>query len=625
MATSKMMQWSIDRPDSELKGMSYTEASIPQVGENEVLVKFQAAALNYRDVAIAKGTFPFPHKYPIVPASDGAGEVIEIGSRVTEFKKGDTVLIIFNQAHQFGDIDPYAASTGVGGTIDGALRQYGVYNELGLVKAPKNLTAMEGSALPGAGLTSWNALYGLKPLKPGQIVLVQGTGGVSIFGLQLAKAAGAIVIATTSSAEKAERLTRLGADHVINYKTTPNWGEAARNLTPGQLGVDHILEVGGLGTLEQSLKCIKMDGIITAIGFLGSSDKPQPGLMDALTNICTVRGVFVGSRAMLKELILAVEANDIHPVIDESTFVLEQAKEAFEHLAAQKHFGKIRTTTGFHDVISSDSDAKFPAEKGRYVLYISYMCPFAHRATVVRCLKGLEPFIQLVVLDPELGPDGWFFSGRFGTAECDPLYRFRYIKDLYLKADPDYAGRFSVPLLWDKKNHTAVNNESSELMQMFYTAFDNLLPPQLQEPNLPGGGLYPNHLRKEIDEWNAMIHSNFNVGVYNVGMASSQDEYNQSVNRVFGTLDQIEYRLRSNGPYLFGDFLTETDLRLYTTVSRFDVAYYTIFRCNLKMIRLDYPAIDLWYRSLYYDKSSQTRDAFKATTDFFAVRSQLIE
>ena len=132
-----------------------------------------------------QGTFPFPHKYPIVPASDGAGVVVETGARVTEFEKGDKVLTIFNQAHQFGDIDPHAASTGVGGTIDGALRQYGVYNELGLVKAPKNLTAIESSTLPGAALTSWNALYGLKPLKPGQIVLVQGTGGVSIFGLQV--------------------------------------------------------------------------------------------------------------------------------------------------------------------------------------------------------------------------------------------------------------------------------------------------------------------------------------------------------------------------------------------------------------------------------------------------------
>ncbi|KAJ5466290.1 Polyketide synthaseenoylreductase [Penicillium desertorum] len=338
MAASKMMQWSIDHPNKELNGMSYTEASIPQV-----LVKFQAASLNYRDVAIAKvqGTFTFAHKYPIVPDSDGAGVVVEIGARVNEFKKGDTVLTIFNQGHQFGDIDPHAASTSVGGTIDGALRQYGVYNELGLVKAPKNLSAVESSTLPYAALTSWNALYGLKPLKSGKIVLVQGTGGVSLFGLQYAKAAGAVVIATTSSAEKAEKLKALGADHVINYKTTPNWGEVARDLTPGQTGVDYILEVGGLGTIEQSLKCIKMDGIVTVIGFLGSSDKSQPGVMEALTNICTIRGVFVGSRAMLKELVQAVETNNLHPVIDQASFNLDQTKEAFEYFGGQNNFGKV--------------------------------------------------------------------------------------------------------------------------------------------------------------------------------------------------------------------------------------------------------------------------------------------
>ncbi|GFF23819.1 zinc-type alcohol dehydrogenase-like protein C1773.06c [Aspergillus udagawae] len=338
---SKMMQWSVDTPNQDFGGMSYAEAPVPSVGENEVLVKFQAASLNFRDLAIAKGTFPFAHKYPIVPASDGAGVVVEVGSRVREFKKGDAILTIFNQAHQFGDIDPYAASSGVGGTIDGTLRQYGIYPELGLVKAPKNLDAVEASTLPCAALTSWNALFGLKSLKPGQIVLVQGTGGVSIFGLQFAKAAGATVIATTSSAGKAERLKQMGADHVINYKTTPNWGEAARQLTPNQAGVDYIIEVGGQGTLEQSLKCIKMDGIISVIGFLGSSDKPQPGLLEALSNICTVRGVYVGSRAMFQQMVQAIEATDLHPVVDSHVFSLEQTKQAYEHMAAQKHFGKV--------------------------------------------------------------------------------------------------------------------------------------------------------------------------------------------------------------------------------------------------------------------------------------------
>ncbi|KAF5864385.1 hypothetical protein ETB97_007947 [Aspergillus alliaceus] len=341
MAATTMKQWVIDHPDKNMGGLTLTEAPLPQVGVNEVLVKFQAASLNYRDCAIAKGTFPFAKKYPIVPVSDGAGVVVEVGSQVREFRKGDTVITVFNQGHQHGDIDPYAASTGVGGTIDGVLRQYGVYNELGLVKAPKNLTALESSTLPGAALTSWNALYGLKPIKAGQSVLVQGTGGVSVFGLQLAKAAGAIVIATTSSDTKAKKLKELGADHVINYRTTPNWGEVARELTPNQMGVDCIMDIGGTDTLEQSFKCIKMEGTINLIGFLGASDRPQPGLLDALSHICTARGIYVGSRAMLKDMVQAFETNDIHPVLDPKVFNLEQGREAFEYLAAQRHIGKV--------------------------------------------------------------------------------------------------------------------------------------------------------------------------------------------------------------------------------------------------------------------------------------------
>ncbi|OKL55562.1 hypothetical protein UA08_09139 [Talaromyces atroroseus] len=338
MAAVTMKQWTIAHPDKDFSGMSLVEAPLPKVGNHEVMVKVQAAALNYRDCAIAKGTFPFAHRYPIVPVSDGAGVVVEVGSQVKEFKKGDNVITVFNQGHQYGDIDPYAASTGVGGTIDGVFRQYGVYDESGLVQAPKNLSALESSTLPGAALTSWNALYGLRPLKPGQYVLVQGTGGVSVFGLQLAKAAGATVIATTSSEEKSKKLKELGADHVINYRNVPDWGELARQLTPGQSGVDYILDIGGTDTLEQSLKCIKMDGIINLIGFLGSSDKPQPGLMLALVNICTVRGIYVGSRAMLKDMVRAFEANEIHPVLDQKIFDLEQGKQAFEYLAAQRHF-----------------------------------------------------------------------------------------------------------------------------------------------------------------------------------------------------------------------------------------------------------------------------------------------
>jgi NADPH:quinone reductase-like Zn-dependent oxidoreductase len=298
--------------------------------------------LNYRDLIIPRGQYPFALKFPVVPGSDGAGEVIEVGAKVTEFKKGDRVATLFNQGHQFGDIDQHAATTGLGGVIDGVLREYGVFNEQGLVKAPSNLNAIEASTLSCAALTSWNALYGLKPLKPGQVVLVQGTGGVSMFALQFAKAAGATVIATTSSAAKAERLKKLGADHIINYRTDTNWGETARKLTPDGAGVDHIIEVGGSGTLQQSFKCVKFEGVISVIGFVGGVDpKSLPNVLDTLSHICTVRGVYVGSKALMRDMIRAIEANNIHPIVDDKVFTLDQAKEAYEYMWNQQHFGKL--------------------------------------------------------------------------------------------------------------------------------------------------------------------------------------------------------------------------------------------------------------------------------------------
>jgi NADPH:quinone reductase-like Zn-dependent oxidoreductase len=188
---------------------------------------------------------------PIVPTSDGAGVVEAVGSGVTRFQKGDKVLTLFNQGHLAGSLDFQSVGTGVGGTIDGALQQYGAYNEQGLVPMPSNLDFLQGSTLVCAGLTAWNGLYGLesRSLKPGDWVLTQGTGGVSMFAVQFAKAAGAKVIATTSSAAKGEKLKALGADHVINYKEVANWGEEAKKLTPGGRGVQHILEVGGPNTM----------------------------------------------------------------------------------------------------------------------------------------------------------------------------------------------------------------------------------------------------------------------------------------------------------------------------------------------------------------------------------------
>ncbi|PSS16685.1 hypothetical protein M430DRAFT_67027 [Amorphotheca resinae ATCC 22711] len=314
---------------------------VPEISDYEVLVKFHAASLNYRDLIIPKGKYPFAQRDGVVPGSDGAGEVVAVGKKVTRFKVGAKVLTLFNQNHYGGSLNSQSVKSGLGGVIDGTLRQYGAFNENGLVDMPPSLTYLEGATLTCAGLTAWNALYGLKQLKPGDVILTQGTGGVSIFALQFAKAAGATVISTTSSAKKAAILKKLGADHVINYKETPNWGEKARELTPNGEGVDNIIEVGGPGTLRQSLKAIKIDGLISIIGFLASEGEEQPSFLEALAHICNVRGILVGSRDQFEDMNRAIEANKIQPVVDEKVFTLEQAKEAYQHMWDQKHFGKL--------------------------------------------------------------------------------------------------------------------------------------------------------------------------------------------------------------------------------------------------------------------------------------------
>jgi len=297
-----------------------------------VSVLVHGASLNYRDLIIVKGMYPFAQTEGVVPASDGAGVVEAVGKHVHRFKKGDKVLTLFNQGHIAGSLDGYSVTTGVGGTIDGALQQYGSYDEQGLVHMPSNLNFLEGATLTCAGLTAWNALYGLasRKLTPGDWVLTQGTGGVSIFAVQFAKAAGARVIATTSSKAKGDKLKSLGAEHVINYKEDTNWGETAKKITGGG-GVQHVVEVGGPNTMKQSLKAISIDGVISIIGFLGGmKGEEQPSFAECLSNICTVRGVLVGSRLQFEEMNRAVEANNIKPVVDEKVFKLEEAREAYQ-------------------------------------------------------------------------------------------------------------------------------------------------------------------------------------------------------------------------------------------------------------------------------------------------------
>ncbi|RNJ59566.1 hypothetical protein D7B24_002176 [Verticillium nonalfalfae] len=287
---------------------------VPGLKANEVLVKFHAASLNYRD-----GHYPLPVKQSVVPGSDGAGEVVAVGSKVTRFEKGAKVITLFSQAHQSGELTPEILSSSLGGAIDGTLRQYGVFNEEGLSYMPKNLNYLEAGTLSCAALTAWNALYGVRPVGAGDWVLTQGTGGVSIAGLQFAKAAGARVIATTSSPVKAEMLKKLGADHVINYKENPNWGDEAKAISGG---VKHVIEVGGMTTIKESLNAVSLGGVVTIIGWVGGS-------------------IVVGSREEFEAMIRAIEAYDIKPVIDQKVFKLEELKEACKYQWDQKHFGKV--------------------------------------------------------------------------------------------------------------------------------------------------------------------------------------------------------------------------------------------------------------------------------------------
>jgi NADPH:quinone reductase-like Zn-dependent oxidoreductase len=334
--------WTVEGMDGFESLKLNREAPVPQPSDYEVLVKFHAASLNYRDLIIPKGMYPFPQKDGVVPGSDGAGEVVAVGPKVTRFQVGSKVVTLFNQGHIGGSLDSQTVATGVGGVINGTLRQYGTFNESGLVTMPESLSYLQASTLSCAAVTTWNALYGLKPLVPGDVVLTQGTGGVSIFAVQFAKAAGATVIATTSSSKKAEVLKGLGADHVLNYRETSDWGDKAKALTPNSEGVSHIIEVGGPKTMTQTLKAIKIDGVISIIGFLGGvEDEQQPGFLDCLDSICTVRGIYVGSRIQFEEMNRAIEGNKIKPVVDEKVFGLEELKEAYQYMWDQKHFGKV--------------------------------------------------------------------------------------------------------------------------------------------------------------------------------------------------------------------------------------------------------------------------------------------
>lgn len=270
-----------------------------------------------------------------------------VGEGVTKWQVGDRVLAQFNQEHLAGRMTRAGMLSGLGGEIDGLLGEYFTFPQNGIVKIPDYLSFKEASCLPCAALTAWNALYGLVKLEPGHTVLLQGTGGVSIFGLQIAHAAGARTIITSSSDQKLEFAKKLGATHTINYKTTPDWGAEAKKITNGR-GVDHLLEMGGTLTLGQSFDAIALQGTISSIGHITNPDPHGAGKSlvgpDAafltLDRLCCLRGVVVGSREQLEDMIRCFEVKEIRPVIDK-VFPFDQAKQAYEYLWGATHVGKV--------------------------------------------------------------------------------------------------------------------------------------------------------------------------------------------------------------------------------------------------------------------------------------------
>ena len=309
----------------------------PQPAFGEVLIKMKAASLNYRDLAVARGAYGRGVSLPIVPLSDGAGEVAALGPGVTRFKIGDRVMGIFMQTWLAGPYLEEYGSSALGGATGGVLAEYVVLNQNGVVNIPEHLPYEEASTLPCAAVTAWNALVSTGHLSAGETVLTQGTGGVSIFALQFAAMFGARVISTSSSDAKLERVKAMGASECINYKTTPDWEKPVRALTG--VGVDHVVEVGGAGTLERSMKAVRAGGAISLIGVLtGGAGEINPRL--AIMKSIRLQGIYVASREMFLAMNRAISLHKLRPVVDR-VFPFADAGEAYRYLESGAHFGKI--------------------------------------------------------------------------------------------------------------------------------------------------------------------------------------------------------------------------------------------------------------------------------------------
>jgi NADPH:quinone reductase-like Zn-dependent oxidoreductase len=327
-----------------IDALAIVERPVPKPRYRQILVKVGACSLNYRDLGIARGTYRMPVRDNLIPLSDGAGEVVEIGDGVTRVKVGDKVAGSFFQRWPGGAMDPReTAASALGGSIDGMLAEYVVLEETGAVTIPPPLSVEEGATLPCAALTAWSAIVHHAKLIAGNVVLLQGTGGVSVFGLQLARCMGMAAIITSSSDEKLKRAEKLGATLGINYRSNPEWDKAAREFTGGR-GVDHVLEVGGAATLARSFAAIRVGGKISIIGGVsGGASELNPGLI--FSKRANVQGIYVGSTEMFEEMNAAIAVNKIKPAIDR-VFGFDEVRAAYNYLVSAAHFGKIVIRVG---------------------------------------------------------------------------------------------------------------------------------------------------------------------------------------------------------------------------------------------------------------------------------------
>ncbi len=321
-----------------IEHLKRAERPAPEPDADEVMIRIRAVSLNYRDLLLVQGKYNPRLNFPRVPVSDGAGEVVAIGEKVTAWNIGDRVVIPFMPAWLDGELSAAKASSALGGDVDGLLQEFVVIRADALLPLPPPFSFEQAAALPCAAVTAWNGLFVSGNLQPGQTLLLQGTGGVSLFGLQFAKIAGATIILTSSSDAKLERVRAMGAHHTINYRTEPDWEKRVLEITQGR-GVDLTLEVGGVGTLAKTLKATAYAGHISLIGVLtGISGELQIGHI--LHKALTVRGIYVGSRAMFAAMNAAITQHNLEPVIDR-VFSFDETLDAFRHLESAQHFGKI--------------------------------------------------------------------------------------------------------------------------------------------------------------------------------------------------------------------------------------------------------------------------------------------